>query len=209
MRLESVLPLVCAATFAVGACSSGDAAGRAQQAPRPSPVGSVERGDPEDHKERKRVRFSLRVAPGIAPATRKTVSAFLSFAAEPTAARAARLPSAASLLLRVDDARPKLQHSDLRQPSAWFVSNGEGTTSALFVISNSIANSQDDGVEFLASPRLIPLCNLSQDGAEDVQEESVYITLEPRGGCVEGFRIRLNVDSSATIRAVELAVRAP
>lgn len=180
MPFGRLLPCVCAAAFVLGACSRGDSAERARQVPTPSSVGRVDRGDSEGHEERERVRFSLRVAPGIPPATQKMVSAFLSFAVDPTAAKATRVPFTSPLVLRVNDAGRKLHHRGIRQASAWFVSDGEGKTSARFVISNSIANSQDDGVRFLASPSPVPLCNLNQDGADGVRDGSVYITLEPR-----------------------------
>lgn len=206
MQLRRMLPWVCAAAVVLGACSPNDSGDPARQGTTPSPANASDR---QDHKQPKPVPFSLRLAPDMPPATQEAVRAFLAFAANPRASTGAEVPFASPLLLRVNDARGTLQHSDAREPSAWFMSDGEGTTSALFVISNSIANSQNDGVEFLASPRAVPLCNLSQNGPGDVEEESIYITLEPRRGCAEGFRIRLDVDSSAIIRAVELAVRAP
>jgi hypothetical protein len=140
---------------------------------------------------------------------RGTVRAFLAFAADPRASTGAKVLFASPLLLGLNDTDRIVQSNDVQVPSAWLVSDGEGTTSALFVISNSIANSKNGKVQFLASTRQIPLCNLDQDSKEETQDESVYVTLEPQSGCADGFRLRLDVDSSTTIRAVELAARAP
>ena len=190
MRWGRLLPWICAATVALGACSS-------------------DRSDRDGHQQQTRALFSLRVAPDIPRAAQEAVSAFLEFAADPSASTATHVPFTWPLVLRVNDDGRKLQLNDAHQPSAWLVSDGEGTTSALFVISNSIVNSQEGTAQFLASTRQIPLCNLDQDGPEDMPGGSVYVTREPRGGCADGFRLRLDIDPSATIRAVELVVRAP
>lgn len=209
MRLECVLPWICAAAVVLGACSPGDSGDHARQEATPTPGTASDRSDRQHHPQQKPDPVSVRVAPDLPAATHETVRAFLTFAADPSPSSAARVPFTSPLVLRVNDEGRRLQSKDVRQSSAWFVSDGEGTTSALFVISNSIANSQGGEVQFLASTRQIPVCNLDQDRDEDMPNEFVYVTLEPRGGCADGFRLRLDLDPSATIRAVELAVRAP
>lgn len=208
MRMGRMLLWICAAA-ALGACSPGDSGDQAGHDTTPSPVTASDQSDSPDQEHQKPAPFSLRLTSDVPPAMRETVRAFLAFAADPRVSTGAKVLFASPLLLGVNDADRVVLSNDVQKPSAWFVSDGEGTTSALFVISNSIANSKDGTVQFLASTRQIPLCNLDQDGKEETQDESLYVTLEPHSGCADGFRLRLDVDSSATIRAVELAVRAP
>jgi len=94
------------------------------------------------------------------------------------------VPFATPLLLGVNDADRVVQSNDVQKPSTWFVSDG-------------------------ASTRRILLCNLDQDSEGRAAGRVRVRHARTHSGCVDGFRIKLDVDSSATIRAVEVAVRAP
>ena len=209
MRVRRTLLWMCAATLALGACSARDSGGQLGEDSTRSSAGASERDGRPDREREEPAHFSLSFGPGMAPAKRETVRAFVAFAADPSASTGTEVPLASPLLLRVNDVGSRVRSRDLQDPSSWFVSDGEGTTSALFVIENSIARSQDRKVRFSASTRPLPLCAQAENGDKDAQGESVYVTLQPRSGCAEGFRIRLVLDPSAAIRAAELSVRAP
>lgn len=210
MRVGRTLLWICAATVALGGCSARDSGGQPEEDTTRSSAGASERIDRPDRERQKPAHFSLSFKPGVPSATQETVRAFVAFAADPSASTGTEVPLASPLLLRVNDVGRKIRSKDVHDPSSWFVSDGEGTTSALFVISNSIAKGHKGRVRFSASTRPVPLCALAENGNENGQHESsVYVTLQPRSGCAEGFRIRLVIGPSATVRAAELVVRAP
>jgi hypothetical protein len=208
MRRGQLTWWICAAAVVLGACGSGDPDDLARHSTTPGPPHASERSDRPERPGQQSVH-TLRLASGLPAATQEAVAAFVAFAADPGAATAAEVPFASTLLVRVNDAGRTFPRHDAQEASAWFVADGEGTTSALFAISNSIVDSQGGRVRFVASTRWTPLCDLPEDDGVVREDVSVYVTLDTRAGCAPGFRIGLDLDRSATIRAVELAVRAP
>ncbi|MDP3894406.1 hypothetical protein [Nocardioides sp.] len=101
----------------------------------------------------------------------------------------------------------QLQGKDKSDPTAWFISDGEGTTSALFVVSNSIQ--REHGAEFLAADEAASVCNLTAPSPTP-SDERVYITLNRHeDDCAAGFVLGLTINPDHTIRGVSLKVRAP
>jgi hypothetical protein len=202
------LPWLCVAAVVLGACGMSGSLNTSQSATQAPGAGLDDGAGHSDRHRGQRTPYAIDYASGISAEHRRIAREFLTFAASPNPSTAKAVPFAPRhLSLRVNSASRTLNQDEVSDAAAWFVSDGEGTTSALFVISNSMDDHRPR-VAFVASPRPIPLCNLDRD-PEAFNGDSVYLTLGPRGGCAEDFRVRLRISPSATVQAVDLAVRAP
>lgn len=160
--------------------------------------------------------YTVAVAPEVSDRQASSVRRFIRFAAAPTSSSAAAVPFAPSAVtVTLDDDREVIRAADLADDARWFLSDGEGTgtTSALFVISNSITNARSGKPpEFVVTRRQMPLCDLATSDPRSPAPPRLFLALGTRGtssACAPGFRITLDMLFDGTIQAVELAVRAP
>lgn len=213
MRLQTCLALALLASCSVN--GSPEPA----QPPQPSGVNGSTRVEAPNPDEPSRSARQYSVAVSDREVLRRQASAvraFVRFAASPTAKTAAAVPFSRSGITATFEAAEKhIGAEDLSNEAAWFLNDGEGTTSALFVISNSIKNAQQNEAgttKFLATPRHMPICNDTPDKPPaGSASELLFVSLAPQetSHCAPGFRLALDIDTDGTIHAVKLAVRAP
>jgi hypothetical protein len=207
MRAGPLLAWSCVASVALVGC------GRSEPSPQTSPAvqsspGHTTTAPPIFSEEpQERTTYSLEASPDLPLEHRDIADEFLRFAAKPNQTTAKAVPFYAPISVSVNGREQQLQGKDISNPTAWLVSDGEGTTSALFVISNSIR--LDRGAEFLATDESTSICNLTEPSPSPSREQ-VYITrIRHEADCAEGFVVGLTISSDQTIREVSLTVRAP
>lgn len=149
-------------------------------------------------------------SPSVSPAQRRAATRFLDFAADPSERTASRMPFASpTITIRLGGRTAKtLSLREARRESSWWLRNGVGTTSALFVLSNSIA--KDDGATFLVTPRHLPLC-ATPEVVGDAPPGTVNVLLKVTGSqaCAPGWRIGLELNTEGEVVSVAVSVRAP
>jgi hypothetical protein len=159
--------------------------------------------------------YSVTVADGVTDPQAATVNAFVRFAASPTAKRAAAVPFARTgIVISFETAEKRIRAEAVSSEAAWLLNDGEGTTSALFVISNSIRNARSDAAvtRFLATPRHRPICADTPDKPPARSASGLlYVSLASRDAdaCAPGFRVALHMGNGGVIHAVSVAARAP
>jgi len=110
--------------------------------------------------------------------------------------------------LAVNGHSKRLSHAEVPDADAWFISDGEGTASALFVISNSIEQRDPDEVAFRATGQQLPICAMAEGGTSTAAN-LIFLTLDSGTECAEGFRVALSISDQGAIDGVTVAVRAP
>jgi hypothetical protein len=197
----------CIAAVPLVGCGGSEPSPQTSPAVQSSPGHTTTASPGASEKPQERTTHSLEVSPGPPVEHRSIADAFLRFAANPNRTTAKAAPFHAPISVSVNGREQQLQGKDMSNPTAWFVSDGEGTTSALFVISNSIRRGH--GAEFLATDESPSICNLAAP-SPSASREQVYITrIRHETDCAEGFVVALTISSDQTIRGVSLTVRAP
>lgn len=161
--------------------------------------------------ERSGPPYSLTVADEVTGDQRAIVRAFLRFAAHPTTTSASAVPFASEgVAVRFGRDRRVIVGDALARPARWFLTNGVGTSSALFVVSNSIENAQGAGrIQFVASREPMSLCSETAIAGALPGTSQLFVAPGRLDGCAQGFELTLDLDNAGFIKAVGLLVRAP
>lgn len=162
-------------------------------------------------------KYSIEVKNGVPGAHASIARVFIRFATAPTPAALGRVPiDATGVTITLGRTEKHLPLAEVADAETWYLTDNGGTTSALFVISNTIKNAHqgDPGMaKFLVSHRPMPVCAADDlDDPDASKSAQVFIALlEPDSPfrCAVGFRIGLEVDAFHAIQAVRLAVRTP
>ncbi|CAN5345178.1 MAG: hypothetical protein ACSLEW_10530 [Nocardioides sp.] len=180
--------------------AAGDEAGRTSK-PRPKPL-------PPQTPE-----YTLERRPDVAPADEQALRAFIAFAVNPEEPTASQVPFADEVSVsQVGGKSRNVTAEQAREESSWWISDGVGTTSALFVISNAFkrASAVSGGVEFVATSDAIPLCDQVPSGEASSLGRGVHLFISAaQSDCAQEFRVDLYLGSQSEIRAVALEVREP
>lgn len=211
MKWLSGLSLLAAGALALPSCSTADRDSQPQSEPSvratdPSEPSTAPEAEPAINPK----RVSVQGGPGLTDAQHETARAFVRFAAAPSPTTARKVPfSGAAIAISVNGHSRRLPSADVPNPDAWFTSDGEGTTSALFVISNSVEKAAPGPAAFRATRARLPICNLDEGENSTAELNLIFVTLANGTECADGFRIEIILSDQGDIDGVALAVRAP
>jgi ureidoglycolate hydrolase len=161
--------------------------------------------------ERSSSAFVVTVADAVDGDARATVRAFLRFAAHPTERSAAAVPFASSGITVTFGRDSQVIEGDaLSSRRRWLLTNGVGSSSALFAVSNVIErNHGARPIRFIATTEPIPLCNDVALPRATPGVSQLFIAPGRPDGCAEGFEVTLDLDNAGSVKAVGLTVRSP
>jgi hypothetical protein len=158
-------------------------------------------------------RYSLDLADNLRIGEAQSVKKFIRFAMNPSARTASEVPFAETgVVITLAQDKRVLAGSDLSRAHRWSLSDEGGTTSALFVLSNSVRTARLDGQEpptFLATAQRPPICALTDTSHPETKERAFIYTTAFKKPCASGFRVALDQSPDGVIEAVRLTVRGP
>lgn len=161
--------------------------------------------------DRSSSRFVLTISDAVDGDERATVRAFLRFAVHPTEGSATAVPFASSGITVTFGRDTQVIEGDaLSSRRRWFLTDGVGSSSALFAVSNAIKqNHSAQPIRFIATSEPIPLCNDVALPRATPGVSQLFIAPGRPNGCAEDFEVTLNLDNAGSVQAVGLMVRSP
>lgn len=160
-----------------------------------------------------RPAYLFRAAGDLPADLARSARAFVRFAAAPSARTAARVPfTRGGILTSVGRTERHLRPDELLRPGPWLLSDGGGTTSALFVVSNTIRNARVAGEGppvFAATSQRPPVCAWSERFHPRAAGRVYVFTASTRTSCADGFRLALDHDPHGVLEVARVVVRLP
>jgi hypothetical protein len=160
-----------------------------------------------------RTAYLFRASDELPADLARSARAFVRFAAEPSARTAARVPFArGGIITSVGRTERHLAPDVLLRPGPWFVSDGGGTTSALFVVSNTIRRARVAGEGppvFVATSKRPPVCAWSERFHPRAPGRVYVFDASIKTSCATEFRLALDHDPSGVLEVARMVVRLP